>query len=235
MLAKRLGEMDGDWLTHLEPTISSCNKLDHSALHNNAPKEVMGDDDLRFRLRMENADNHIDNIKQSQTRKQKLEVKGGFRTLNQPLSFKRRTGIPNWSTEVHEIESVDGGTVRDTKGQSFDTRLVLPVAVSSTAPQTFAGGSEPRGNRRRWATGPFLDRMYALVENKGSDGISMTQAAKAMAQKQGFKQALASQIMSFRQFVQLWPEFELAGRGQATRVVIAAPRQRRGPLDLFAQ
>ena len=101
MLARRIGELGDDWLTHLEPTISAYNKLDHSALHNNAPKEVMGDDDLRFRLRMENADNHIDNIKQSQTRKQKLEVKGGFRTLNQPLSFKRRTGIPNWSTEVH--------------------------------------------------------------------------------------------------------------------------------------
>ena len=235
MLAKRLGEMDGDWLTHLEPVIVAYNKLDHTALHNNAPSEVMDDDELRFRLRVENANKKFENVQQSHDRKQQLEAKGGFRTLNQPLSFKRRTGIPNWLADVHEIESVDGGIVRDTKGQTFDTRLVLPVAVSSTTPQTFAGGSEPRDNRRRWATGPFLDRMYALVENKGSDGISMTQAAKAMAPKQGFKQALDSQRMSFRQFVQLWPEFELAGRGQATRVVIAAPRQRRGPLDLCAQ
>ena len=56
--------MDGDWLTHLEPVIAAYNKLDHTALHDNAPGEVVGDDDLRFRLRMENADNHIDNIKQ---------------------------------------------------------------------------------------------------------------------------------------------------------------------------
>ena len=78
--------------------------------------------------------------------------------------------------------------------------------------------------------------MYVLVENTGNDGISLSQAAKAMTQKQGFKQALDSQRMTFKQFVQLWPEFELTGRGSATRVVIVAPnRQRRGPLDMFAQ
>ena len=86
------------------------------------------------------------------------------------------------------------------------------------------------------AGGPsIIDRIYDLVENKGSNGISLSQAAKAMTPKQGFKQALDSQRMSFKQFVQLWPEFELAGHGQATQIVIAAPRQRRGPLDLFAQ
>ena len=77
--------------------------------------------------------------------------------------------------------------------------------------------------------------MYALVENKGSGGILLSQAANAMSQKEGCKQALNSQRMAFKQFVQLWPEFELTGRGTATRVIIVAPTQRRGPLDLFAQ
>ena len=77
--------------------------------------------------------------------------------------------------------------------------------------------------------------MYTLVENKGSGGILLSQAAKAMSQKEGFKQALDSQRMTFKQFVQLWPEFELTGRGTRTRVIIVAPTQRRGPLDLFAR
>ena len=78
--------------------------------------------------------------------------------------------------------------------------------------------------------------MYAVVENKGSSGISWSQAATTMAHNQGFKQTLDSQIMAFKQSVQLGPEFELAGRGSATRVLTVAPSsQRRGPLDLFAR
>ena len=116
MLAKRIGEMGGDWLTHLEPVIAAYNKLDHAALHNNAPSEVMGDDELRFRLRVDNANNKFEKVQQSDGSTQGLEAKGGSRALKQPLSFKRRAGIPNWSADVHEIESVGGGIVRDMKG-----------------------------------------------------------------------------------------------------------------------
>ena len=130
--------------------ISAYSKLEHNALHNIAQEDVARDDDLRFRLRMGNADNHIENINQSHDRTRKLEAEGGFKTLNQPLSFKRRTIIPNWSAYVHEIDTVgEGSTVCTTKGQAFDARLVLPVATGSTKPQTFTHVSEPRDDRRR--------------------------------------------------------------------------------------
>ena len=86
----------------------------------------MGDDQLRFDLLMENANRRIENVKRAQERAAQLEEKGGFRTLRQPMAFKRRAGIPNWSSEVHAVQSTDGGQVTGEKGKTYDTRLVPP-------------------------------------------------------------------------------------------------------------
>ena len=77
-MAKRISELGGDWLTHSEPTIAAYNKLDHSALHDNAPREVMGDDELRFDLRRENANRRIENVKRARERAAQLEEKRRF-------------------------------------------------------------------------------------------------------------------------------------------------------------
>ena len=157
MLAKSIAELGGDWLTHLEPTIAAYNQLDHTALHGNAPNEVMGDDELRFDLRMENANRRIENVKRAQERAARLEEKGGFRTLLQPLAFKRRAGVPNWSSEVHVVQSTGGGQVTDEKGKTYDARLVLPASTTNSVPaQVFAGGSKPRDDRQRNLSREFL-------------------------------------------------------------------------------
>ena len=71
MLAKRMGEMGGDWLTHVDKVADAYNQLDNRTLHGHSPAEVQGADadDLRFRLRMDNADKMLDNI-QNARRKQ---------------------------------------------------------------------------------------------------------------------------------------------------------------------
>ena len=58
MLAKRGADeaAGGDWLAELPAVVDGYNRLDHSALHQHAPAEVKGDDDLRFQLRYENAE-----------------------------------------------------------------------------------------------------------------------------------------------------------------------------------
>ena len=220
MLTRRQAELGGDWLTHLEPAVDAYNKLDHSALHDSAPREVQGNDDLRFQLRMENANKHHDNVQQAEARREQLEEKGGFRTLKEPLAFKRRAGIPNWSNQVHTVESVKGGTVVDTQGQSYDTRLVLPVSSGSTTPgQTFAGGSVPRDQRRQQLSQRFLQPLREVVARAGS--ISIAQASKAMMQKEGFKRMLNELRMNFKGCVQLWPDFTIKGTGPDMRISIS--------------
>ena len=57
--------------------IDAYNKLDHNALHGNAPNEVPGDDDLRFKLRVGNAGRQTEIIQRPQARQRNLEEKGG--------------------------------------------------------------------------------------------------------------------------------------------------------------
>ena len=64
MIARRSADeaAGGDWLTELPTAVQCYNRLDHNALHQHAPAEVAGDDDLRFQLRYENAEKRFDNI-----------------------------------------------------------------------------------------------------------------------------------------------------------------------------
>ena len=236
MLARRIAELGGDWLDHIEAVIAAYNKLDHGALHEHAPGEVQDDDELRFQLRMENANQRYENVQRANVRADKLENKGGFRTLLQPLALKRRKGVPNWSSQVHTVQTVSGGIVEDTDGNVYDTRLVLPVnALSSVPAQVATGGSKPRDDRRRVLSREFLQPLREIVARAGS--ISISQASKAMMQKQRFKQTLSELRMSFQQFARLWPDFAIKGSGKDMRLSLTAPIPRRttGTLDDFAQ
>ena len=81
MLAKRTTELDGNWLTHLDPVIKAYNNLGHSALHGSAPGEVIDNDELRFQLRMESANDAFENVQMANARKEKLVEKGCFQNI----------------------------------------------------------------------------------------------------------------------------------------------------------
>ena len=153
----------------------------------------------------------------------------------QPLAFLRRAGIPNWSSEVHVVQSTDGGQVTDEKGKTYDARPMSPATATSSVPaQVFVGGSKPRGDRRRNLSREFLQPLKEIVARAGK--IGMSQASKAMQQKQRFKQTLSDLRMSFQQFVRLWPDFKVAGNGKDMRITLTTPIQTRtGTLDDFAQ
>ena len=124
----------------------------------------------------------------------------------------------------------------DSDGQKHDTRLVLPVSRASTTPgQVFAGGSVPRDERRRVLSRRFLQPLKEIVSRVGN--ISMAQASKMMLQKEGFKRTLAGLRMNFKTFVQLWPDFIIAGTGAGTRLSLIEPlpRARTGTLIDFAE
>ena len=125
----------------------------------------------------------LDNIEQAQARTHKLTTMGAFRTLLRPTAFKRRAGVPNWSSEVHTVTQVTQTHVTDEKGNTYDTRLVLPVpARSSTLLQR--NEAAPRDDKRRIATQRFLPDFTQIVARAGSDGMTLSAAARAMTAKQ---------------------------------------------------
>ena len=235
MLARRGADAaaGGDWLAELPKAVASYNKLDHSALHDNAPGEVEGDKDLRFQLRYENAEKRMENAEQAQERKRKLESTGAFRTLLQPTAFKRRAGVPNWSSEVHNVADATTAQVTDTKGNKFDTRMVLPVSAVSSAVQAAPRGTAPRDAQRRDATKRFLPQLLDIVMRAGSGGMTLALAGRTMAAKQDFSRVLKEQRMTFRQFLDVHPgNFNVQIRGNASKVYAvpaAAARTRERP------
>ena len=75
--------------------------------------------------------------------------------MRQRAGVKRRTGLPNWSSDVHQVAKAVGGVVYDMEGGRHDTRKVLPVpAASSGIVEVFKGGYVARGDKRRGPWGP---------------------------------------------------------------------------------
>ena len=110
-----VAERGGTWLDVLQQVINAHNGLDTKALLDNAPEDVFESAELRFRLRQENAEKRHENVELASKRAEKLEAEGGFRTLLQKEGVNRRTGLPNWSSDVRQVDKAYGwGGVRHT-------------------------------------------------------------------------------------------------------------------------
>ena len=70
-------EAGDSWLDALQTAVNAHNSLDAKALLDNAPEDVAQDDELRFRLRQENADRRHENVELATKRREKLEAEGG--------------------------------------------------------------------------------------------------------------------------------------------------------------
>ena len=207
-----------NWLEELQPTVKAMNRLGNRGLLDNAPADVEHDDELRFRLRQLNAEMAHENAQLAEKRRAKLEDKRGFRTLmaNLGVHTLRRAGLPNWSSDVKRVASTLGGRVYDTEGGSHDTRLVLPVPLDSSSVQAiFGGGNRVRDEKRREATSEFRHDLVTLL---GSGDLHLGTAAREMKKQQNFNRKLDELRLTFRGFVELWPDFEIIGRGPAQRV-----------------
>ena len=113
---------------------------------------------------------------------------------------------------------------------------MLPVSRESTVPgRVFTGGSAPRDERRQMLSRRFLQPLKLIVAKAVS--ITMSQAAKLMMQKEGFKRTLSELRMNFKAFVQLWPDFQMSGTGSSTRLTLKEPfvLARIGMLREFAE
>ena len=163
-----------------------------------------------------------DNVAQAQGRKRKLESKGAFRTLLQPTAFKRRAGVPNWSSEVHTAATVTPGHVTDSEGHKYDTRMVLPVSLASSA-VVQQRSVAPRDAQRKAATDTFLPALIQAVRSAGDTGMTLSNAGKMMARRQGFSNALKQQRMTFKQFVQVnAAHFRVQIQANASKIFMSA-------------
>jgi hypothetical protein len=80
---------------------------------------------------------------------------------------------------VHQVSSIDKGLVKDTEGNYYLTRHVLPVPAGSAATthtENMRGGSARVDKKHREALAPFKERVVTFV----GAGKSLRQAAAYM-------------------------------------------------------
>ena len=136
-------------------------------------------------------------------RKEKLEAEGGFRTLLQKEGVTRRTGLPNWSSDVRQVAKAMGGVVYGQQGEKHGARKVLPVpAASSGIMEVFKGGYVARDDRRREVMLPFKERLVQLILERGP--LQLSGAARLLGRDRGFKQAMSEQRLRCSTFLALF-------------------------------
>ena len=140
-----------------------------------------------------------ENVELMNKRQEKLEKTGAYRTLLNPLSFRRelrRAGQPNWSEAVRMVQQVTGPRVIDSQRNVAQTKLVLPVAQDSTEVsfQKYAtGGSAQLDAKRIGFLQPFADILKARL---GRESLNLKHISRIMRRTPGFTQALTDAQMS---------------------------------------
>ena len=138
------------WVDKIEPAVQQYNKTPHSKLQGESPEDVKDEPVVKFRLQQENAEAMKNNSDQLKRRQQSLENAGSFRHMLPKQTFQRGY-TPKFSNEVHNIEEIKLGRVKDTQGRFYDIARVLPVPKGSApaaVPQSLAAGSEARSKKQ---------------------------------------------------------------------------------------
>ena len=154
-----------NWATDLQKTVDGYNATIHSALVGRTPEEVSDDKELQFQLRRANSEAMVHNTAVILHRDQKLQDKGAFRVHEPSRSFARSYQA-RYSDKVHAIAEVKDGRVKDSEGNVYKSRYVLPVpAGSANAANTeeMKGGSAQTDRLRLEALKPFKERLVEYI------------------------------------------------------------------------
>lgn len=225
-LARRVKSLDSDWLSELDATIKGYNNSYHESIKTE-PNDISEHD--IFAMKKQNAIKLQETSDVIQKRQDKFEKTGAFRVYEgRKQGIGQRADKAKWSSEVHEIDSFPTpGTVRDTKGKEFLTKLTLPVPKDSSElaaeRQYETRGSAQTDTIRRTALEPYVQRILPLVKH----GMSLAELTKKSKIVAGFADELKKQNTNTKGFLQLFPEFQF----HDGKVYTSAPQ--RGGLDQF--
>ena len=115
-LTRRVAAGGESWASELEKAVKGLNSSSHSALQGEEPRDVAKNDDLRFSLKKEAAEDAAENAEMIQARQTALEKAGAYR-VHQPPSggLRQRADKPSWSDIRYVKDFPSPGVVRDEK------------------------------------------------------------------------------------------------------------------------
>ena len=190
----------GNWFTILEKATTIYNNTENS-ITKAEPDEVAEDPVKKFDMKAQASINFAHNTKLIKKRKQKLEQLGYFR-LHQPntklIGLKQRIDSNQWSKDIFQVKAFPKpGVVQDEFDREHPTKLVKPVPGDSSKLNT-----EPIDELKEFA----VQLRNQLFDGNLFTTIKLTQAGKDMKRVPLFTETLKKRKLSFKQFVQRFPD-----------------------------
>jgi hypothetical protein len=129
---------------------------------------------VEFDLRRQAAQDEEHNAEEREKRDKRVEEMGAFRTMEgETRKGFRRSFKVLWSGEAHQVDKVNVGKVTDTKGNTYETRLVFPVPKSSRTievPDLARRGSANTNAAKQTRLEPYVKPIEArLRRNDGKE------------------------------------------------------------------
>ena len=197
---------DKTWVDVLPDAVKALNSYPKDVLHGAAPKEVLGNPQVRFMLLEDQAKNATHNTQLTKRRAAKLTETGAYREPLPEATLRFKRGAQATYGEVRDVGNIRGSTVTDGDGRQMDIKRVKAVPITSSNAHGRFGAVNTRLQReKRERAGRIIVELCKLLEDK--DQISLASAAVQMREKMGdYDAILAATSCSLVDIIRLAPE-----------------------------
>jgi hypothetical protein len=171
------------WASELARVVNGLNKTPKTGvLHGAAPKEVRGNDNIRFMLLQDQAKNMKHNATLTASRTSALQDTGAFRA---PVPATGNTFTRSYQAsygEKQQVASVKAGTVTDSRGTTHALKSIQVIPANSSEPQQPGGLAAVKPLRKRLAGASLAEVLLTLLRRDGGP-VSLARAATLLKEQ----------------------------------------------------
>ena len=183
-LKQKLSQMvavGGTWVSNLPRALAGINNTPKpGVLHGAAPKEIRGDDERRFMLLQDQAQNMKHNTALGKRRTEKLQSTGVFRAPLPESTGKFKRSYHATYGEPLQMHSVTAGTVTDTAGNQHSLKSIKVIPANSSRVGQGLGPNEKGPEKKRQLGGAIITALVLLLEDAEDGKLSISKAAQLL-------------------------------------------------------
>ena len=204
------------WASELARIVNGFNNTPKSGVsHGAAPKEVRGDEDIRFMLLQDQATKMEHNTALTVRRTSALQDAGAFRA---PVPVAGNTFTKSYQAKYgakKEAASVSAGTVTDNQGVKHALKSIQVIPVNSSEPGP-SGLAAAKPLKKRVAGGNLAEMLLTLMRREGGP-MSLARAATLLKEQlrqtsEDYDELLKKSGGKLADIIRLSPGLKLVGK-----------------------
>ncbi len=204
------------WASELAHIVRGFNTTPKpGVLQGAAPKDVRGDEDIRFMLLQDQAKNMQHNKALTARRTSALEDTGTFRA---PVPVEGNTFTKSYQAKYgakKEVASVKAGTITDNQGGRHALKSIQVIPVNSSEPGP-SGLAAAKPLKKRVAGGNLAEMLLTIMRREGGP-MSLTRAATLLKEQlrqtsEDYDELLKKSGGKLADIIRLSPGLKLVGK-----------------------